>query len=1552
MPIIPNPYDSSFVGSPAWKIPVEAAETAGNINVANPGTNIIGGVDMDAALNKYVALTNQTNTAENGIYLYDSSSTALTRAVWANTSDKIDNAVVIVDNGLNERKLYSFDIDGSRIFETDPIVVTELTSSMTADERVKVTPNDTTADYLLSKLVVGRGTSATELNDGANETLEIEDAYADFTFEPTGFDDSSAITVTYDSGTRKVTLAGTFKLYYRGNLILDISASSWESPAHAAGPDSPLFLYYNGAFVWTNTPWEFFDAQIAYVFYDDLSNFYFGLREVHGFMPWQTHLHLHNTVGTFRRSGGTFSNFVLGSTTPGDRRPDISTTTVVDEDIETINAALTSNLYTQFYLSGATPDFNFDVDEAEIVPVSPTLPFWNEDNGGTWQQTLLADGEFMCVWLVASPTTADTQSQKYRYFFVQGQSAGILADQLNLTPGSLNIDDIGAAFPEYVFIAKIILERSGSDWSINDIQQISSSSSNLVSGATNTDELAKVSANDNVSDYLINKVVSGAGISVTELNDGATETIEIANTGVITDELAKVTSNDTTSNYLLSKIVAGTGIQVNELNDGGNETLEIVNTVADTDTDELAKVSANDTTAGYLNGKLTAGANISLTEQNDGGNENLEIAVTGIAGGDVTAALNITDDRVVRGDGGVKGVQDSGVTLDDNNDMSGGRDLSITRNLDVPTGTIRVGHNFQSLADTYELSVQSNTAFTYIEILNNGGIDKGAFICLENNGAPLTDQDFALYNWQGGPIVFYTDTSQSSGQERFEIENDGTLNVSGQTNYETKVTDDDDIPNKKYVDDNDDKVRISANDTTNDFLVTKVVAGTNISVTELNDGANETLEIAVTGVVGTDELLKVSANDTTANYLLPKLVAGNNIDITEQNDGSNETILIDVETLTKSDISDFVEGDYVHTTGNENVGGVKTFTTEVPIVIDSPSTAADLEIGYFTGTSIDCYGVRRSDTSGVFCFMPNSDNPQIFLGNESNTTGEGFIDVDNNRPLNLNVLDTGAGTPAIVNIGSGGLNINSGGDLNVAGGNITMAASNTVDGVDVGSPKNSIEVDSNQYQLVGDAPAPGNNKVYATDGTGTKGWYDVSTTAGVSLQGIWKYDDPTGASDPGSGQFRINNSDPALATALYISDETETGFDFSVILGALGIGDVLYFQNEEDASEGILATISSITDNGSWYNFGITVNDNNGSSFTDGKEFGFVFVIGVGTPTDSNLVTALANITDNRIVRGDGGAKGIQESLWTIADDGTLSASFGKPNGQFMVDIQNTTASGDYIQMQDFNGNASVQFRQATDGGGIVETLLPSGNIYFQAEDAVVKIGDTPNIVNPAYDLLIDHGVLGISNTSDDIIGIQAPASGFTDYTLTLPTDDGEANEVLTTDGAGVLSWSPVRKIFQYTADNVLSPTGSDWAVNDFASLGSDTNNSSLRVRRFDNATEEGIGFVHDIPVGVTNVTFKFKTRAETTPGAGETSIMKIYRRNISDDTAVPAWSAAQTLTAFSYPANENWQFDEQTFSLASLGLTAGDIAEYEITRDGGTMAIDMTLLLLVVEYT
>ena len=120
--------------------------------------------------------------------------------------------------------------------------------------------------------------------------------------------------------------------------------------------------------------------------------------------------------------------------------------------------------------------------------------------------------------------------------------------------------------------------------------------------------------------------------------------------------------------------------------------------------------------------------------------------------------------------------------------------------------------------------------------------------------------------------------------------------------------------------DTNDAVKVSANDTTAGFLNGKLVAGSNITFTENNDGGSETLTINAAGggtvdtvqagtgisvdatdpanpivsstVVDTNDAVKVSANDTTAGFLNGKLVAGSNITFTENNDGGSETLTI------------------------------------------------------------------------------------------------------------------------------------------------------------------------------------------------------------------------------------------------------------------------------------------------------------------------------------------------------------------------------------------------------------------------------------------------------------------------------------------------------------------------------------------------------------------------------------------------------------------------------------------------------------------------------------
>lgn len=86
----------------AFKDNVRVA-TQANLNLAAPGA-AIDGVTM--AANDRVLLRNQTNGAENGIYVWTGASTAMVRAADASTFDEMESAVVSVDEGTDAGKSF------------------------------------------------------------------------------------------------------------------------------------------------------------------------------------------------------------------------------------------------------------------------------------------------------------------------------------------------------------------------------------------------------------------------------------------------------------------------------------------------------------------------------------------------------------------------------------------------------------------------------------------------------------------------------------------------------------------------------------------------------------------------------------------------------------------------------------------------------------------------------------------------------------------------------------------------------------------------------------------------------------------------------------------------------------------------------------------------------------------------------------------------------------------------------------------------------------------------------------------------------------------------------------------------------------------------------------------------------------------------------------------------------------------------------------------------------------------------------------------------------
>ena len=676
---------------------------------------------------------------------------------------------------------------------------------------------------------------------------------------------------------------------------------------------------------------------------------------------------------------------------------------------------------------------------------------------------------------------------------------------------------------------------------------------------------------------------------------------------------------------------------------------------------------------------------------------------------------------------------------------------------------------------------------------------------------------------------------------------------------------------------------------------------------------------------------------------------------------------------------------------NLTVGGM-TSTGDLRIRHDTLSTS-DLIIDANGRSGATSASISRDGTSGFLWLFPNSETVQWIAGDPAATSGDNrfFIDVDMQGEFFINTLP-GAGRTADVTItydavllpgndGTSDLGSTSqrwqnlysdGADID---GNITITGN--VDGVDVGTPKNSIEVNTNQYQLVNDTLSPGNTKLYGTNGAGVKGWYDQPTGGGgASVQLKWQYDSATGASDPGGGKFRTNNATIASSTAIYVNEEDEDGVDATTLLTALQEGDRIFIQQEDDASRFLLLDVDTVTDNGSWFTIAYTVDDS-GTNFDDGEKYGWVLIYSANDVSPGGLNTHV-QYNDNDSFGGEENFR-YDSAIKCVAIEGVVENTMLKVGGVTQGSPLSDT------------GDATVYIEVNTSGAGI-----EGQRVYFNRQSAGINgwivyfyDGNTPNIRildeddDPPYIAFQTIGSGTFSSPEfDNQFGSRGPVAGATtgfkwtvDGTeimsvdtnfLELPDDttanrpgspvNGMVRYNTTTDkfeGYENGGWKnliqPQKVVF--SACSLESPVNADWAVNALAPATPDSNNAGLTVRRFDDTTDEGVGFTVEIPSGTTSLTFRFRSRAETAPGGTVTASLDLYRRSLPDNGAVGAWSSALALTDISLPTNENWQYDEQTITLATLGLTAGEIAQFELVRDGGTLSGDWTLLRLEVEF-
>lgn len=147
---------------------------------------------------------------------------------------------------------------------------------------------------------------------------------------------------------------------------------------------------------------------------------------------------------------------------------------------------------------------------------------------------------------------------------------------------------------------------------------------------------------------------------------------------------------------------------------------------------------------------------------------------------------------------------------------------------------------------------------------------------------------------------------------------------------------------------------------------------------------------------------------------------------------------------------------------------------------------------------------------------------------------------------------------------------------------------------------------------------------------------------------------------------------------------------------------------------------------------------------------------------------------------------------------------------------------------------------------------------------------------------------------------------------------------------------------FQFAPLQLENPNNSDWAVNALAPAAADSINAGLTVRLFDATTEEGVGFLLQVPATATDMTISFLSRASIAPAGARTVGLNLYQRSLPDNAAVDAWSGGLQLTDIDIPNSNLFQADSQIITLATLGITVGEVTQFELTRINPTGGVEL----------
>jgi hypothetical protein len=304
--------------------------------------------------------------------------------------------------------------------------------------------------------------------DSTSKKVEYKEDISTSTLEPTGFENQTDSIIEFDNGTRTFSIYPTnssYVYYLRGNKITKTGTDT----TTITDTNGLWFIYFdeNEVLQSSQTVWSFEEPQIfVAIVYWDGTNGTIG-EERHGLtMDWATHQYNHESKGTVYVSGYAPSlTFGNGSDNTHAEMQSITSGTIYDEDIINTNDDSQTSYQLWYKLgSGVGITWNFFTASSALAYVTGgSRPYFNEDNGGTWQLTQTTNTNYILTHIFATNKIEYTGSTKItdnRIILIMGEnqySSGPAAEEGALTE-IYELTTAGLPSVEFHPIATVIIE--------------------------------------------------------------------------------------------------------------------------------------------------------------------------------------------------------------------------------------------------------------------------------------------------------------------------------------------------------------------------------------------------------------------------------------------------------------------------------------------------------------------------------------------------------------------------------------------------------------------------------------------------------------------------------------------------------------------------------------------------------------------------------------------------------------------------------------------------------------------------------------------------------------------------------------------------------------------------------------------------------------------------------------------------------------------------------------------------------------------------------------